>query len=146
MNQKFNSGGRPPKINATTFRCSVNFTATEQAQLMTMQEKSGIASLSAFIKMRVFGTPFKVLAIDENTRVFIDKLSALNAQYRTFVIDYDRFVEMLRQHFTEKKALALLYKLEQTAIQMVKVNREIVALARQFDDQWHKDRYDNLQI
>ncbi len=59
MKQKFNSGGRPPKINSTAFRCSVNFTATEQAQLLTMQEKSGIASMSAFIKMRVFGKPLQ---------------------------------------------------------------------------------------
>lgn len=79
MKQKFNSGGRSHKINSTAFRCSVNFTATEQAQLMTMHEKSGIASLSAFIKMRGFNTPFKVFVVDENTRVFIDKMSSLNA-------------------------------------------------------------------
>ena len=101
-----------------------------------MQDKSGISSLSAFIKMQIFGKPFKVFTVDENTRVFIDKLAALNAQYRTFVIDYDRFVDMLRQHFTEKKALALLYNLEQTAIEMVRVNREIVALAKEFDARW----------
>lgn len=89
MNQKFNSGGRQPKINSTAFRCSVNFTATEQAHLLTIQEKSGIASLSAFIKMRIFGTPFKVFVVDENTRIFIDKMSSLNAHYRTIAIDYD---------------------------------------------------------
>ena len=69
MKQKFNSGGRPPKINSTAFRCSVNFTATELAQLLTMQEKSGIASLSAFIKTRIFGKSFKVFVVDENTRL-----------------------------------------------------------------------------
>lgn len=84
----------------------------------------------------LLGKPFKVFTVDENTRIFIDRLAALNAQYRTFVIDYDRFVDMLRQHFTEKKALALLYKLEQAAIEMVRVNREIVALAKEFDARW----------
>ena len=52
------------------------------------------------------------------------------------MIDYDKFVDMLKQHFTEKKALALLYKLEQTAVEIVKVNREIVALAKEFDARW----------
>lgn len=136
MKQNFKKAGRHPKIDPTAFRCSVNFSASEQALLLSMQDKSGISSLSAFIKMQIFGKPFKVFTVDENTRVFIDKLAALNAQYRTFVIDYDRFVDMLRQHFTEKKALALLYKLEQTAIEMVRVNREIVALAKEFDARW----------
>ena len=139
MNQKFNSGGRPPKINATAFRCSVNFTATEHAQLLTMQEKSGIASLSAFIKMRVFGKPFKVFVVDENTRIFIDKMSSLNAHYRTIAIDYDLLLKTLRENFTEKKAMAVLAKLERQTIELVKTNREIVALAKQFDDRWHKD-------
>lgn len=139
MNQKFNSGGRPSKINATAFRCSVNFTATEHAQLLTMQEKSGIASLSAFIKMRVFGKPFKVFVVDENTRIFIDKMSSLNAHYRTIAIDYDLLLKTLRENFTEKKAMAVLAKLERQTIELVKTNREIVALAKQFDDQWHKD-------
>lgn len=89
MKQRFNLGGRPLKFNSTAFRCSVNFTATEQAQLMTVHEESGIASLSAFIKMRVFGAPFKVFVVDENTRIFIDKMFSLNALYRTIAIDYD---------------------------------------------------------
>lgn len=139
MKQKSNSGGRPPKINATVFRCSVNFTATEQAQLLTMQEKSGIASLSAFIKMRVFGKPFKVFVIDENTRIFIDKMSSLNAHYRTIAIDYDLLLKILRENFTEKKAMAVLAKLERQTIELVKTNREIVALARQIDELWHKE-------
>ncbi|WP_289765979.1 MobA protein [Bacteroides acidifaciens] len=108
MKQKFNSGGRPPKINSTAFRCSVNFTVTEQAQLLTMQEKSGIASLSAFIKMRVFDKPFKVFVVDENTRVFIDKMSSQNAHYRTIAIDYDLLLRTLRESFTEKKAMTVL--------------------------------------
>lgn len=47
--------GRPPKINPTVFRCSVNFNAAEQSALQTIHEKSGIDSLSAFVKMRIFG-------------------------------------------------------------------------------------------
>ena len=141
MKQKFNSGGRPPKTNATAFRCSVNFSATEQAQLLTMQEKSGIASLSAFIKIRVFGTPFKVFVVDENPRVFIDKMSSLNAHYRTIAIDYDLLLKTLRENFTEKKAMAVLAKLERQTIELVKTNRKIVTLTRQFDDQWHKDNF-----
>lgn len=136
MKQSFSRGGRPPKIGATAFRCSVNFTAAEKATLLAMQERSGVESLSAFIKMQLFGKTFKVFVVDENTRVFIDKLSAFNAQYRTLGVEYDEVVRMLRQNFTEKKAMKALYNLEQTTIELVKLNREIVALAKEFDARW----------
>lgn len=136
MRQKFNQGGRPPKLNPAAYRYVVRFDAAENNVFLSLFEKSGATNKAAFIKSVLLGKPFKVFTFDENTRVFIDRLAALNAQYRTFVIDYDRFVDMLRQHFTEKRALALLYKLEQTAIKMVRVNREIVALAKEFDARW----------
>ncbi len=136
MKQKFNQGGRPLKLNPAAYRYVVRFDAAENNVFLSLFEKSGAANKASFIKSVLLGKPFKVFTVDENTRVFIDRLAALNAQYRTFVIDYDRFVDMLRQHFTEKRALALLYKLEQTAIEMVRVNREIVALAKEFDARW----------
>jgi hypothetical protein len=51
-------------------------------------------------------------------------------------VDYDLLVKTLRENFTEKKAMAALYKLEQLTVELVKLNREIVALARKFDEQW----------
>ncbi len=133
--------GRPSKVDATTFRCSVNFNASEEASLISMYEQSGVASLSAFIKMQLFGKTFKVHHIDDNTRIFIDRLSSLNAQYRTIGVEYDSLVKLLRQHFTEKKAMQALYKLEQAIISLVKVNRQIVTLANDFDIYWReKDR------
>lgn len=141
MKQESKKSGRPPKVDATTFRCSVNFNATEEAALLTMHEQSGVESLSAFIKMQLFSKTFKVHHIDYNTRIFIDKLSVLNAQYRTIGVEYDFVVKLLRQHFTEKKAMQALYKLEHAIISLVKVNRQIVSLANDFDAYWReKDR------
>lgn len=97
MRQENKKSGRQPKIGATTFRCSVNFNATEEATLMAMHEQSGVASLSSFIKMQLFGKTFKVHHIDNNTRIFIDKLSSLNAHYRTIGVEYDSVVKQLRQ-------------------------------------------------
>ena len=86
--------------------------------------------------MRVFGRPFKVHHIDDNTRIFIDKLSSLNARYRTIGVVYDTIVKTLKENFTEKKAMQALYKLEQQTIELVKLNRQIVALANKFDKEW----------
>ena len=86
--------------------------------------------------MQFFGKPFKVFTVDENTRVFIDRLSSLNSQIRTIGVSYDTLVKTLRENFTEKKAMTVLYKLEQLTIELVKVNGDIVDLANKFDERW----------
>ena len=136
MKQKFNQGGRPPKLNPASYRYVVRFDAAENGVFLSLFEKSGAVNKAAFIKSVLLGKPFKVFVIDENTREFIDRLSSLNARYRTFAIDYDLVVKSLRENFNEKTAMKALYKLEQITIEMVKVNREIVALAKEFDARW----------
>ena len=136
MKQKFNQGGRPPKINPAAFRYVVRFDAAENGVFLTLFEKSGATNKAAFIKNVILEKPFKVFVVDENTRVFIDKLSSFNAQYRTIGIEYNTVVKTLRENFTEKKAMKALYKLEQLTIELVKLNREIVALAKDFDERW----------
>ncbi len=136
MKQKFNQGGRPPKLNPASYRYVVRFDAAENGVFLSLFEKSGAVNKAAFIKSVLLGNPFMVFVIDENTREFIDRLSSLNARYRTFAIDYDLVVKSLRENFNEKKAMKALYKLEQITIEMVKVNREIVALAKEFDARW----------
>ena len=137
MNRNNYRGGRHKKADpSTAFRCSVNFTASEQSQLLAMQQQSGIESLSAFIKMQIFGKPFKVHVVDDNSRIFIDRLSNMNNHYREIRISYNLLLTTLRENFNEKKAMAALYKIEKMTIELVKLNREIVALAKDFDERW----------
>ena len=49
-----------------------------------MFEQSGAINKAAFIKNFLFQKPFKVFVVDENTRIFINQLSTLNALYRTY--------------------------------------------------------------
>ena len=55
-------------------------------------------------------------------------------------MDYDLLLKTIRENFTEKKAMAVLAKLEHQTIELVKTNREIVVLAKQFEDRWCKDQ------
>lgn len=136
MSNNYRNAGRKPKLDPTVFRCTVNFNAQEHSKLVAMHERSGVESMSAFIKMQFFGKPFKVFIIDENTRKFIDRLSALNSQYRTLGVSYDTLVKTLRENFTEKKAMTALYRLEQYTKELARINRQIVDLANKFDEQW----------
>lgn len=136
MTQIPSRGGRRPKTDPSVNRYVVRFNAEENARFLAMFERSRLESKGAFIKNFIFQKPFKVYTIDENTRVFIDKLSSFNSLFRTLGISYDNVVKTLRDNFTEKKAMAALYKLEQLTIDLIRINGEIVDLARKFDEQW----------
>lgn len=136
MTQIPSRGGRRPKTDPSVNRYVVRFNAEENARFLAMFERSGLESKGAFIKNFIFQKPFKVYTIDENTRVFIDKLSSFNSLFRTLGISYDNVVKALRDNFTEKKAMAALYKLEQLTIDLIRINGEIVDLAHKFDEQW----------
>ncbi len=47
-----------------------------------------------------------------------------------------KVVKELRLHFSEKKAMALLYKLEQQTVELVKLSRRIVELSREMQEKW----------
>jgi hypothetical protein len=53
---------------------------------------------------------------------FLSKLGNFYMQFRRIGVNYNQVVKILQIHFSEKKALALLYKLEQ-------LTKELVVLA-----------------
>ena len=44
--------------------------------------------------------------------------------------------DFTKLHFSEKKAMALLYKLEQHTVELVKLSRQIVELSREMEAKW----------
>ena len=69
---------------------------------------------------------------------YYTKLSDFHAQFRAVGTNYNQVVKELRIHFSEKKAMALLYKLEKCTIDLVKLSREIVELSREMQAQWQQ--------
>ena len=136
MTQINGRGGRRPKTDPSVNRYVVRFNAEENARFLAMFDRSGLESKGAFIKNFIFQKPFKVFTVDENTRVFIDKLSSFNSLFRTLGVSYDNVVKTLRENFTEKKAMTLLYKLEKATIDLVKMTGEVMSLSEKFDEQW----------
>ncbi len=88
---------------------------------------------AVFLKAHFFGRKFKVLKVDKTLVDYCTKLSDFHAQFRAIGTNYNQVVKELRIHFSEKKAMALLYKLEQRTIDLVRVSREIVELSREME-------------
>lgn len=114
----------------------VRFDDEEHARFLTMYERSGEYAKAVFIKARVFGEEFKVIQVDNSYPEYYAKLSDLHAQYRRIGVNYNQVVKELKSRFSEKKAMALLYKLEGITRELVTVSREILALTQKFEEQW----------
>ena len=110
--------GRNPKLDPAVYRYTVRFNEEEHNRFLAMFGKSGVYARSVFLKSHFFGQPFKVLKVDKTLVDYYTKLSDFHAQFRAVGTNYNQVVKELRLHFSEKKAMALLYKLEQQTVEL----------------------------
>lgn len=130
--RKRGKGGRPPKNDPAKRRLTVNLTDTLYAEFLSLFEQSGVQSLSGFIAARIFGDEFRVVKTDASAVEFTAKLTALHSQFRSVGVNYNQIVKELHSNFGEKKALALLYKLEKATIQLAGIGHEVIQLCEEF--------------
>ena len=55
---------------------------------------------------------------------------------RAIGTNYNQVVKELRSHFSEKKAMALLYKLEKCTEELAALSRRIVELSKEMEEKW----------
>ena len=142
MEQKrkpFNKGGRKPKLDPRTHRYSLNLDDVENAKFLAFYDQSGYKVKAHFIKNCIFGKSFKVLRIDKSKVDYYIQLSQLFSQFRSIGQNYNQVVKELHSNFSEKKALALLYKLEQCTLELIKTNEMIVMLSRLFEQSYQRE-------
>ena len=136
MNTERKRGGRIPKQNPKSHHVMLRFDDDEWMKFLVMYEQTDVKAKAVFAKARIFGEPFKVLREDKTLVDYYTKLSDFHAQFRAVGTNYNQVVKELRLHFSEKKAMALLYKLEQHTVELVKLSRQIVELSREMEAKW----------
>ena len=112
----------------------------ERNRFLTMYEESQVYAKAVFLKAHFFGQKFRVHKVDKAMLEYCTKLSDFHAQFRGIGTNYNHVVKELRIHFSEKKAMALLYKLEKHTIDLVKLSREIVELSREMYVKWEQQK------
>ena len=108
----------------------------QHARYLSLFEQSGILSHARFISARVFSEEFRVVKTDRAALEFVTRLTEFHAQFRAVGVNYNQVVKELHSHFSEKKTLALLYKLENLTRELVGIAGHILKLSQDFDAQW----------
>jgi hypothetical protein len=114
----------------------VRFNDGEWNRFLAMHEKSGVYAKAVFLKEQFFGRTFRVVTVDKGLVNYYTKLSDFHAQFRAIGTNYNQVVKELRSHFSEKKAMALLYKLEKCTEELAALSRRIVDLSKEMEEKW----------
>jgi hypothetical protein len=131
-------GGRPPKINPAVHRYSISFDDEENARFLTLFETSGMHVMAHFITACVFQKGIKTVKIDKATMDYYMRLTSFYSQFRAVGVNYNQVVKILHRNFSEKKALAYLYKLEKQTIELAVLSKKIIQLTEEFETDYLK--------
>lgn len=74
-------------------------------------------SLSLFIKERILNEIFRVIKVDHSLLDYYQKLTTL-CEFRSIGVNYNQTVVVSKSDFTEKKAFAMLAKLEKLTLEL----------------------------
>ena len=138
-NRKARKGvGRKPKTDPAVYRYVVRLNSEENVKFDIQFQKSGLRERSKFIKAMIFGKEIKVVRIDKATMDYYVRLTNFYHQFQAIGNNYNQTVRELRCHFSEKKAMALLYRLEKCTEELVALTRQVVELSREFEERWSR--------
>ncbi|WP_261513151.1 conjugal transfer protein MobA [Chryseobacterium paludis] len=137
-NQEQKKGGRKPKESPAVFRYSISFTAEENAQFLSLFERSGMNVMAHFITACIFQKTIKTVKIDKAAMDYYMRLTTLYGQFRSVGVNYNQLVKILYRHFSEKKAAAFLFKLEKETKEMAALCKKIIQLTEEFEAEYLK--------
>jgi len=131
-NRRQNSG-RKPKTNPAVHRYGIKLNDDENARFTTLFLQSGMNEKARFIKNMIFGTVMKTVKIDKAAMDYYTRLTNFYAQFQAIGNNYNQTVKAVKTNFSEKRALALLYKLEKTTTQLIVLSKKIIELTQEFE-------------
>ncbi len=134
--KKWKKGGRKPEKNPKIYRYSVNFDELENVKFQTLLRKSDSKNISRFIASVLLGKEIKVVVIDKVAKDYYMRLTNLYEQYRCIGVNYNQTVKAVRTNFVEKRALAMLYRLEKATIELVVITKESLKLTKEYEAKW----------
>ena len=126
-------GGRKPKADPAVFRYSIRFNETEHNEFLSRFERSGIKVKTHFIRACILNRELKTVKIDKAAMDYYMRLTTFHSQFRAIGTNYNQVTKALKATFTEKKALAFLFKLEKATIELVNIYKKVSELTDEFE-------------
>ncbi len=127
---------RKSEIDPALYRYSFRLTSEEKIKFDGLLSKSGLDDKTKYIKSVLFGKELKVVKVDKATMDYYIRLTNFYTQFQAIGNNYNQTVKAIKTNFSEKRALALMYKLEKTTIQLIVLSKEIIQLTEDYERKW----------
>ena len=128
--------GRKPKNDPAVHRYSISLNAEENAKFLALFDQSGMNIKAHFITACIFQKTVKTVKIDMNAVEYHAGLTKFFGQFRGIATNYNQIVKLLNTNFSEKKALAYLYKLEKQTAAMKELLLKVLILTAEFEKKY----------
>ena len=125
--------GRLPKQDPAKRKHVFYLNEADETRFLSLFEQSGKTAMAHFIASCIFDKPLKIVKIDKGIHDYYMRLTTFFGQFRGIANNYNQIVRSLNVNFTEKKALAFLYKLEQATIELAQLNKKVITLTAEFE-------------
>ena len=135
-NRRKHKGGRKPKKDPCKHRYAISLNDVDNARFLSLFEASGMDVKAHFITATLFEKPVKVVKIDKAAMDYYMRLTTLHSQFRAIGVNYNQVTKALKTTFSQRTALAFLYKLEKATFELVATNQKIIQLTKEFETKW----------
>ena len=131
--------GRRPKADPAKIRYTISFNEQEHSRFLELFDQSGMKVKAHFITDCIFEKTIKTIKVDKGTMDFYMRLTSFHSQFRSVGVNYNQSVKLLYTHFSEKKASALLFKLEKQTLEMIAIFKKVIQLTEEFNQKHLKN-------
>ena len=128
--------GRKPKTDPADYKYNFRLNAQEKSRFERLFLESGARDRTIFIKKSIFSEQLKVIKVDKVSMDYYIRLGEFYRQFQTIGNNYNQVVRAVQKNFGEKRAMSLLYKLEKATLELILLNKQIMALTKEYEKKW----------
>lgn len=128
--------GRKPKSDPADYKYSFRLNAEENIRFEKLLTDSEAKDRTLFIKKSIFGEQIKVVKIDKATMDYYIRLTEFHKQFQGVGNNYNQVVRAVKTNFGERRAMALLYKLEKMTLELMLLTKKVIALTQEYEKKW----------
>ena len=119
-----------------SYRYYVRLNEKENADFISLYQRSGARTKSDFIRARLFSHTFMVITTDKSTVDFYNRLTEVNAQIRKIGLLYNQTVRAINSYHSAKVAHTLLGKLNDNTAELQGLLETSISLAEEIRSKW----------
>ena len=128
--------GRKSKNDPADHKYSFRLNAQEKSKFEKLFLESGARDRTIFIKKSIFSEQLKVIKVDKVSMDYYIRLGEFYRQFQAIGNNYNQVVRTVQKNFGEKRAMSLLYKLEKATLELILLNKQIMALTKEYEKKW----------